>query len=240
MKKFLSIVAICAVISACSTTPPPAPVAPAPVRMVQVASNPQEASAQRVIDSVPEWFVDVPKKANTIYAVGDGFSGSLSGALGNARANAFEGICQSAGGTVRSQTKIFRQDTEQSSTSVSTTAIRNLCPDVDVSGANVEKRHVIRDGTRYHAFVMVALPIGATNVIARTKQADKLAEKALGTRDREFKELDKLVDGEKSDAKSESEVKGITLMNVDNEEYKRKRDEALTKPNAVIGQTTLR
>lgn len=235
MKKILSIMAICAVMSACSTTQPQVQ-APAPVKVVYASA--QEASAQRVIDNVPEWFVDVPKKDNTIYAVGDGFSGSLSGAMGNARANAFEGICQSAGGTVRSQTKVYRQDTEQSSTSVSTTAIRNLCPDVDVSGATVEKRHVIRDGNRFHAYVLVALPLGETNVVARTKQADKLAEKAIGNRDKEFKELDNIVD--KGKAQPESEVKGITLMSVDNKEYKAKRDEALQKEGAVIGQTTVR
>jgi hypothetical protein len=236
MKKIFSIVAICAVMTACSTTPPPAPVAVAPVRAV--ATNPQEASAQRVIDAVPEWFLNVPKKSDTIYAVGDGFSGSLSGALGNARANAFEGICQSAGGTVRSQTKIFRQDTEQSSTSISTTAIRNLCADIDVSGANVEKREVIRDGNRFHAYVLVAFPLGETNTIARTKQADKLASQALGAREREFKELDRVV--EKGGAAPESEVKGITLMNVDDKEYVQKRDAALQKEGAVIGQTTVR
>lgn len=239
MKKILSIVAICAVMTACSTTPPPAPVAVAPVRM---SVSPQEASAQRVIEAVPEWFLNVPKKDNVIYAVGDGFSGSLSGALGNARANAFEGICQSAGGTVRSQTKVFRQDTEQSSVSVSTTAIRNLCADIDVSGANVEKREVIRDGNRFHAYVLVAFPLGEANVIARTKQADKLAEKALSAREREFKELDRVV--EKGTAAPESEaksdVKGITLMNVDNKEYIQKRDAALQKEGAVIGQTTVR
>jgi hypothetical protein len=38
------------------------------------------------------------------------------------------------------------------------------------------------------------------------------------------------------DAKT-SEIK---LLDVDNEEYKRKRDEALAKPGAVIGQATLR
>lgn len=239
MKKILSIVAICAVMTACSTTPPPAPVQPAPPARVATYSTPQEASAQRVVEAVPDWFLNVPKKADTIYSVGDGYSGSLSGALGNARANAFEGICQSAGGTVRSQTKIFRQDTEQSSTSISTTAIRNLCADIDVSGATVEKREVIRDGNRFHAYVLVSFPLGESNTIARTKQADKLANKALDAREREFKELDRVVEKGSATA-SESEVKGITLMNVDNEEYKRKRDEALQKPGAVIGQTTLR
>lgn len=237
MKKILSILAVCAAMTACSTAPTQ-PAQPAP--RVTIAVSPQEASAQRVIESVPEWFMSVPKSDTAIYAVGDGFSGSLSGALGNARANAFEGICQSAGGTVRSQTKIFRQDTEQSSTSVSTTAIRNLCADIDVSGARIEKREVIRDGNRFHAYVLVAFPLGDANVIARTKQADKLAEKAMGAREREFKELDNIVDKGKPQPEAQPEAKGITLMNVDNKEYKAKRDEALQKEGAVIGNTTVR
>jgi hypothetical protein len=204
----------------------------------------QEASAQRAIDAVPDWFVEVPKSADTIYSVGDGVSGSMSGALGNARANAFEGICQSAGGTVRSQTKVFRQDTDSSSTSLTTTAIRNLCPDVDVTGAVVEKRKITQDGSRFRAFVLVALPTGNNNVLARTKQADKLQLKAAQSSEDAFKELDKLVDKPKA---SESQVPvsrvepvELKLLDVDNEAYKAKRDEALQKPGAVVGQATLR
>ena len=240
MKKILSIAAVALSLAACSTTKPAEPVVVAP-KAVPI-SSPQEAAAQRVIDNVPEWFIDVPKKDNVIFAVGDGVSGSLSGAIGNARANAFEGICQAAGGKVRSQTKVFRQDTETSSTSVTTTAIRSLCPDVDVTGAVVEKRQVIRDGNRFRAYILVALPMGEANTLARTKQADKIQEKALDAREREFKELDSIVDGKPAPAVSrpQSNADGITLMNVDNAEYKAKRDAALQKEGAVIGQTTLR
>jgi formiminotetrahydrofolate cyclodeaminase len=232
MKRIASLAVVLA-LAACSTTQPVAQ-APAPK---PVYASPAEAAAQKVIDNVPEWFVDVPKQENVIYAVGDGVSGSLSGAIGNARANAFEGICQAAGGKVRSQTKVYRQDTEAASTSVTTTAIRNICPDVDVTGANVEKRHVVRDGNRFRAYVLVALPVGEKNTLARTKQMDKLQERAMANREREFKELDNIVDGK---AEPASKVEGITLMPVDNEEYKRKRDDALQKPGAVIGQTVVR
>jgi hypothetical protein len=193
------------------------------------------------MDAIPDWFVEVPKSSDTIYSVGDGVSSSMSGALGNARANAFEGICQSAGGTVRSQTKIFRQDTESSSTSLSTTAIRNLCPDVDVTGAVVEKRKVIQDGARFRAFVLVALPMGDKNVLARTKQADKVQLKATQSSEEAFKELDQLVDKPKAQTQSAPTSSGeLKMLDVDNAEYKAKRDEALQKPGAVIGQTTLR
>jgi hypothetical protein len=151
----------------------------------------QERNAERVLDAMPKWFAEVPKSKDAIFAAGDGVSGSLSGAISNARANAFEGICQAAGGTVRSQTKIFRTDTERSSHSVSTTAIRNMCPDVDVTGAEIKDHKIIQDNGRYRAYVLVALPLGEANILAKTKENERLAKRALSQRDKEFQELDK-------------------------------------------------
>lgn len=232
MRKIFVALAIVSTLTACSTAQVQ-PVAVAPMQPVVVSPT------QNALDQMPTWFTEVPKTEGVIHAVGDGVSGSLSGALGNARANAFEGICQAAGGTVRSQTKIYRQDTEASSTSMSTTAIRNLCPDVDVTGAVVEKRKIIQEGNRFRAYVLVGLPMGEKNTLARQKQIDKVSERAAGNADKEFKELDRLVDKTPvSDAGTSKE--GITLMNVDNAEYKAKRDIALQKEGAVIGQTTVR
>ena len=241
MKKVLSVIAVLSCV-ACSTT---APVTKAQTAQpVQPVANtyvaPQEIAAKRAVDAMPEWFMNLPKSDTKIYAVGDGVSGSMSGALSNARANAFEGICQAAGGKVRSQTKVFRQDTESSSTSVTTTAIRNICPDVDVTGSVVEGNKIIQEGNRFRAYILVALPIGESNVLARTKQADKIQEKALGAREREFKELDRIVDGEKADPQPQSKVEGINLLDVDNKDYKVRRDAALQKDGAVIGQIVVR
>lgn len=246
MKKVLIALAVSS-LAACSTvkpqttvyTPAPAvvqtPVAPA------VVYNTQEQAVRQTINQIPDWFVDVPKVDNAIHAVGDGVSGSVSGAIAQARANAFEGICQAAGGRVRSQTKIFRQDTEKSSTSYSTTAIRNICPDVDVTGATVEKRKIVQDGGRYRAFVLVSLPTGDANTLARTKQSDKMDELSITNKDKEFKELDRIVDEEKTPAVSKPVSEGtLELLNVDNAEYKKRRDETLQKPNSVIGQITVR
>jgi hypothetical protein len=250
MKRVLVAVAV-ASLAACSSvksqnqsqvlyTPMPvvAQTAPAPV------VPPAEAAVVRTISQIPDWFVDIPKVENTIHAVGDGVSGSVSGAIAQARANAFEGICQAAGGKVSSQTKIFRQDTEKSSTSYSTTAIRNLCPSVDVTGATVEKRKIIQDGSRYRAFVLVALPVGEANKLARQKHSDKMDELSLTNKEREFKELDERVDREtapkRGEPVSQAAPSSIQLMDVDNAEYKRRRDEALQKPGAVIGQITVR
>jgi hypothetical protein len=229
---------------------------PAPVQQTVAMQQPV---AQEV---VPDWFVDIPSNQDTIYSVGDGISGSVSGALGNARANAFEGICQHAGGTVRSQTKVYRQDTESGSTSMSTTAIRNFCADVSVAGTRVERSKVVMENGRYHAFVLVSLDKGTRVAMNRQQQAAVATVQTKSDAQKEFDELDALNKSGKVEApvfpapsalnsapvqvvaptttaKADSHVEGIQLIDVDNEEYKRRRDEALQKPGAVIGHTTL-
>jgi hypothetical protein len=243
MRKSLVVLGVAVLLSACSTTRTQTVATTAPGQPVLVATpvNAQETSAKRTVDAIPEWFIEVPRVDGVIHSVGDGVSGSLAGALSNARANAYEGICQSAGGTVRSQTKVYRQDSDTASTSMTTTAIRNLCPDVDVTGATVEKRKIIQDGSRFRAYVLVSLPMGEKNVLARTKQANKIAERAAGNATREFKELDELTEKARvQEAVPQSRVESINLLPVDNEEYRARRDAALQKPGAVIGQTTLR
>ena len=248
--KRIAIISVISTLTACSSMSTPTATAPVPTPApvaVQTAPAPvlssQEQLVQNAVNQIPKWFVEVPRVENTIHAVGDGVSGSISGAIAQARGNAFEGICQAAGGRVRSQTKVFRQDTEKSSTSVTTTAIRNLCPDVDVTGAVVENRKVVQDGNRFRAYLLVALPVGEANVLARTKQADKMQELAIGNKEHEFKELDRLVEPEKkAEDKPISRVEPVELklLDVDNAEYKRRREEALAKPNAVVGHATLR
>lgn len=240
MKKLVLVLAVGSLLTACGTTG------------TQTAQQKYQAQqAQASVDNIPSWFTEVPKADDAIYAVGDAVSGSASGALSTARANAFEGICQTAGGKVRSQTKVYRVDTEKSSTSTSTTAIRNFCPDVDVTGASVTKTAFIQEGGRIRAFVQVKLPIGDANVLARTKQREQMERQAVSNMKEEFKELDRIAgpqDAPKVEVKPLAPISSapttqgteMALMQVDNEEYKKRRDEALAKPGAVVGQVTVR
>lgn len=190
MKKVALVLAVGAVLTACGTTGSQ----PTAQQRMDVPR------AQSSVGSIPDWFVDIPKDDGAIYATGDAVSSSASGALSVARANAFEGICQTAGGKVRSQTKVYRVDTEKSSTSTSTTAIRNFCPDVDVTGAQVVKSSFAQENGRIRAYVMVKLPIGDANVLARTKQREQLERQAVGGMKQEFKELDEITRQDKEPA----------------------------------------
>lgn len=187
MKQFILAGVALAVLAGCSTTDKYE-------KRAEVDRERREKAADRVIDSAPDWFTKPPVSKDAVYAVGDSYGGTLSGAISNARANAFEGICQASGGTVRSQTKVYRQDTQDASTGLTTTAIRNMCPDVDVTGAEVNNHKVIRVGDRFHAYVLVAMPLGEANVLARTKQRERLQRHALGASERAFRELDSAVE----------------------------------------------
>ena len=187
MKRLVLVSAIGAVLAGCSTT------SDVYEKRAEAARERQERAVDRAIDEAPKWMTELPKSNDAVYASGTAVSGDYSMALGIARTNAFEGICMAAGGKVKSQTKVFRTDTERTSTRLNTTAIKSMCPNVDITGAEVVSDggvKVVRDGTRFRAYVLVALPIGEANTLATTKEANRQARLAISRRDIEFKELD--------------------------------------------------
>lgn len=185
MKRLILVTAIGAVLAGCSTTD-------VYEKRAEAARERQEAAVDRAIDQAPKWMTELPKSKDAVFAAGTAVSGDYNMAVGIARTNAFEGICMAAGGKVKSQTKVFRTDTERSSTQLNTTAIKSMCPNVDITGAEIAKDgiKVIRDGTRFRAYVLVALPMGDANTLATTKEANRQARRAVGQRDAEFRELD--------------------------------------------------
>lgn len=183
MKKLALAVLLGSMLAGCSTTD-------VYEKRAEAARERQEKAVDRALDQAPKWMTDLPKSKDAVFASGTASSGDYNMALGIARTNAFEGICMAAGGEVSSQTKVFRTDTERSSTTLNTTAIKSMCPKVDITGAEVKDTKMVRDGTRFRAYVLVALPMGEANTLATTKEVNRQARRAMGQRDREFRELD--------------------------------------------------
>ena len=88
---------------------------------------------------------------------------------------------------------------------------------------------VFKEGDVYRAYVQFKIA---------TEDAQRLTRPANTgrTRDDRFKNLDE----EPAPVVSAVQPRGIELLPVENEEYKKRREEALQKPGAVIGQTTIR
>jgi hypothetical protein len=240
MKKLL-LVGVVGLLSACGSTK-------YQTRADLYPTGPTPAQQSDAISQAPEWMSKLPKSANAVYESGTATSGDFAMADMKAKAIAYAKICTSAGGKVRSQTKVFTQDNGTTTTEMSEMAIRSICPDIDITGVEtVEMKHVA-DGNRIRTYVLVALPIGNANVMKTAKETSRNSKEA-------FQELDEITGNKPVGATDVPVVpqKGqevsviqpdgtkttLNLLPVDNAAYKARRDAAIQKPGAVVGQTTV-
>jgi len=238
MKKLAIVLATAAVVSACGTSGTNYSAQYSNQNSLQTA---QMASA---IKEAPTWMSKLPKAAGYIFENGTATSPDFGFADIKAKTMAYAKICTAAGGKVRSQVKMFRSDSGDASTDQSEMALRSMCPDVDITGVEtVEMKHV-SEGNRIRTYVLVALPLGDKNVLKSAKDAAARAPEAFRELDDITKEQNRApATDKKSDTVSvvnpDGTTQNIGLVQVDNEEYKARRAEALKKPGAVIGQYTL-
>ena len=206
----------------------------------------QTAQMNSAVEQAPAWMSKLPKAPGYIFENGTATSADFGFADIKAKTMAYAKICTAAGGKIRQQTKMFRSDSGDSSTDQSEMALRSMCPDVDITGVEtVEMKHV-SEGNRIRTYVLVTLPLGDKNVLKSAKDAEARAPGA-------FKELDNITNGVNNPAppatnkapgtvgvvNPDGSTGTVNLLQVDNAEYRARRDEALKKPGAVVGQTTL-
>lgn len=241
MKKIAIAVAVTGVLTACGTSGTNYSAVYSGQDSVKTA---QMSSA---ISQAPVWMSKLPKAPGYIFENGTATSSDFGFADMKAKAMAYAKICTAAGGKIRQQTKIFKSDSGDVGVDQSELAIRSMCADIDITGVEtVEMKHV-SEGNRIRTYVLVTLPLGDKNVLKATKDAQARAPEA-------FKELDEVTTGKKpaevtpvapqrnqevSVAQPDGSTSTLNLMPVDNAEYKARRDEALKKPGAVIGQVSV-
>jgi hypothetical protein len=241
MKKLAIAVAVTGVLTACGTSG---------TNYSAVYSNQnsvQTAQMSSAIEQAPVWMSKLPKAPGFIFENGTATSSDFGFADMKAKAMAYAKICTAAGGKIRQQTKIFKSDSGDVGVDQSELAIRSMCADIDITGVEtVEMKHV-SEGNRIRTYVLVTLPLGDKNVLKATKDAQARAPEA-------FKELDEVTGTKKpvevtpvapqkgqevSVVRPDGTSSTLNLMPVENAEYKARRDEALKKPGAVVGQTSI-
>jgi hypothetical protein len=242
MKKIITLLPIVAALAACGTTD-----------VYQKRADNERAyqakQVERVLDQAPSWMAKLPMSSSAVYASGTSASGDYSMAVHKAKADAWGKICMTAGGTASQRTKIYKADTADTSTELSEMVIRTQCKEVDITGVETSDQKVVQEGNRYRAYVLIVLPTGDANVLKKAKDQQRLNEIAAKRAPEAFKELDDAVkiDPVPLDNQSGKPVSVVTptgtstlnLMPVENEEYKARREAALQKPGAVIGQTSI-
>jgi hypothetical protein len=235
MKKLALVMSVLA-LTACGSNPKQPEVYRAP--------TPTPTQQKIAVVEAPAWMSQLPKEEGYVYENGTSTSQDFSMADMKAKTMAYSKICTSAGGKIRSQMKMFKSDVDGNSSESVELAVRSMCPDVDMTGVEtVEMKHISDGSDKIRTYVLVRLPTGSKNVLKSTKDAQRRAPEA-------FKELDSTTENaNKSEAPATkapatapvSQVKGVDLglLDVNNDEYKARRDEALQKPGAVIGHATL-
>jgi hypothetical protein len=185
MKKTLMVIPLVAALSACGTFS-----SDPYEKRAQQERDRQEASASRAIDNAPKWMTELPKSKSAIYQNGTAVSTDMGMSVNKAKTMAFGKICMAAGGQVSQQSKIYRLDSENSSTEQSELAIKSFCPGVDISGVEVLETRMVQDGGRIRTYVLVALPTGDANSVQKSR--DERAQRSLAEqRSREaFREME--------------------------------------------------
>jgi hypothetical protein len=241
MKKLAIAVAVTSVLTACGTS------GTNYSAMYSGQNSVQTAQMTSAIEQAPIWMSKLPKAPGYIFENGTATSSDFGFADIKAKAMAYAKICTAAGGKIRQQTKIFKSDTGDTSVDHSELAIRSMCANIDITGVEtVEMKHV-SEGNRIRTYVLVTLPLGDKNVLKATRDAQARAPEA-------FKELDEVTSGKQpvevtpvapqrgqeiSVVQPNGTASTLNLMPVENAEYKARREEALKKPGAVIGQVSV-
>jgi hypothetical protein len=249
------------------TVDAPVSLPPQPVAVAQAPAPHPYAMPERQVRQVakaPAWFVNLPEDtAEMTFAVGTATSTDEQMAYDKARMSAERKLVEQMYARITTQTNSYRADRGQAMIENFQQVTRKNARG-ELSGAQRVDSQVTHDGQYYKVYVLLRLPVGAANVqqtrrdqarlqreadvrsraaennmdaneaadAQRERDADRALERSLTPQSR----VAPVVVPESAPT-SQGEVK---LLDVDNAEYKRRRDETLAKPGAVVGQVTVR
>ena len=254
MKKLLSVTLITsAILAGCSTTKPaetqissPTP----PVKETQVLAAPGKIEAPLTID-VPPWYIKAPASTDEyMFITGTGISSDLSMSRAKALLDAQHQLASKLSGVIDAATRQQRKDTAGTVNSDYTSiTIRKNIIETSITGHHLEDSKVQAENRGYRTFVLVRYPVGDANKLLRQQEQkdskkqdeDAMIDKELGKS--QSKVVSVVVPETKTAVAVESKavpISELKLMEVDNEEYKKRRAEALHKPGAIVGNVTYR
>lgn len=253
-----------------ATAPPVPTPAPALAVATAPAPHPYAMPDRQVraVVRAPEWFVRLPEDtAEMTFAVGTATSTDEQMAYDKARMAAERKLVEQMYARITTQTNSYRADRGQAMIENFQQVTRKNARG-ELSGAQRVDSQVTHDGVYYKVYVLLRLPVGAANTMqtrrdqqrlqreadirsraaeqsmdaneARDEQRERDADRALERSVTPQSRVEPVVVPESAPSTAPTSQGDIKLLDVDNAEYKKRRDEALQKPGAVIGQITVR
>lgn len=167
MKKVIVLATILTVTAGCSTIAE---------KQAELAIDAQEHHAEQLeesVDSVPEWFLDVPKPdATGIYGVGFGEANKVHYALNLSELRAKFDLASQIKQVFTGQERSFEQLNANSEVvGRSTSLIDSIVDRVELSGIERVKREVFVVGTKVHSYTLLKMQYGQYNKLLNKAQA---------------------------------------------------------------------
>lgn len=180
---------------------------------------------------VPEWFATPPAQTDEeVYVAGYGESRDLSLAMQKAMADADMKLSLMMETKFQSLRKSYAKDTgAQVNKSFEVTT--KTVTDTTIYGHKQKTSKIQKNGDNYQIFVLMTYPMGSAN---------KFAQEALGKKLQDLNQTDEANASKELTSSTKPNEGELKLLSVDSEEYKKRRDETLQKPNAVIGSSVIR
>lgn len=211
-------------------------------------SAPKFGSDSKSVD-VPDWYLASDKETNAIYGVASEVSTDMQFAVDKAMLSAKRELASNFSSHIDAMMKDYTAQAGNADAEVLQEINRTtklVVNKVNLIGVNRTNFKIVKEDKQYRAYVKVRYAVDDSNriLLEEIKKNRRLTHKLESSK--AFKELEREVDGEKPAAapvvedKKVSDANTIQLLPVDNVEYKKRRDEALQKEGAVIGQITVR
>lgn len=147
--------------------------------------------------NIPDWYINTPNDPNYFFAPSTATSKDMQLAVDKATADARAELARKIGVKVDDIVKRFKDEvgTGENSQLLDqfTTATKQVTSQT-IYGTNVSKKHVVKDGTNWRAYVLMEYPLGAANqmILQQIKQNEEMYTRFRATQT--FEELEKEVE----------------------------------------------
>lgn len=238
MKHLIIVGALVSLVAGCSSTGPVADKG----QTIQTAGG--------VAINMPSWYVKPPAPTDdNMWFVGTATSSDLAMSREKALLDAQLKLADTLNGVANALIKQQKNDNAGSVVNDKTSVtVKKVIANTSLTGYTIEDTKILPENRNYRTFVLLRYPLGDTNRLLKEKLQRENQNSASD--DANHRELDKEIapkpvtvtpvpSASVAVVTPDGATSTLTLMPVDNAEYKARRAEAIQKPGAVVGQTSV-
>lgn len=207
-------------------------------------------TAGNVAIDMPSWYVKPPAPTDdNMWFVGTATSSDLAMSREKALLDAQLKLADTLNGVANALIKQQKNDNAGSVVNDKTSiTVKKVIANTSLTGYTIEDTKILPDNRNYRTFVLLRYPLGDTNRLLKEKLQRENQNSTSD--DSNQRDLDKELTSKAvtvapvpSNAvavvSSDGTSSTLNLMPVDNAEYKARRADAIQKPGAVVGQTSV-